>query len=140
MSYRKLIESQQYEHRICGMHQNLAVAIRDKIIRAKSESDQAAGAAKAIKANFENRLAKRDNASNGNSNENDNTNNNRLSFGLIVCSAIRDYQVLSNGHEDVIIYLLSDVTDIDSKQMTFVRNGIDGESIFKSLYKYDATS
>ena len=60
-----------------------------------------------------------------------------LSCGIIVGGAARDYHTECKGGEDVIVYLLSDPTNIDSKWLTFVKPGPHAEAILAALYKYN---
>jgi len=63
--------------------------------------------------------------------------------GVVFGSAGKDYVSHSQLDEDVVVYLLSDTIDIDSKMMTFIKDtlsGTDKNKVYDLLYKYDATN
>eukprot|EP01128_Nolandella_sp_AFSM9_P009253 TRINITY_DN5872_c0_g1_i1.p1 TRINITY_DN5872_c0_g1~~TRINITY_DN5872_c0_g1_i1.p1 ORF type:complete len:133 (+),score=26.28 TRINITY_DN5872_c0_g1_i1:230-628(+) len=128
MSYQALNTSPLYSHRICGMATPLVQAIRTA--NGKTEASDSEAIYTTIKRNFSQILSSSSLAGAA-----------TLSLGLYVGGALRDYSVLSSQDEDIIIYLLLDVTDIDSKQMTFVKNGAGNTpAIFQLLYKVDASA
>eukprot|EP01112_Ceratiomyxa_fruticulosa_P014309 TRINITY_DN4089_c0_g1_i5.p1 TRINITY_DN4089_c0_g1~~TRINITY_DN4089_c0_g1_i5.p1 ORF type:complete len:126 (+),score=20.59 TRINITY_DN4089_c0_g1_i5:406-783(+) len=120
-SYKKLLDNSNYEHRICGMHVNVAIGIREAH---KHNND---GEFTRIKDNLQALI---------------NTNYPGVSFGVAIGGYFTSYFNNSNGKEDIIIHFLSDVTNVDSKMMTFVSKNLLPEvmdGIFRLLYKHDAT-
>jgi hypothetical protein len=120
MSCKVLLDSVEYGHKVCGMHKNVAIEVR-KLIKAKDQD-----ALKHVGNKLKQRI--RD-AVVGD-----------FSIGIVFGFAFSDFLKDSKLDEDVIVVMISDPTDIDSKMMTFIRNGMNPkDKIFEALYKYDAT-
>ena len=110
-NYSSLLTSSEYEHRICGMHIDCAIFIREN--RGKEPLRTFANAVAA-------------------------GNNIGVWIGSVMGSPWAE-SVTYN--EDVIICFLSDITNIDSKQVTFVKNSLPNKGeIFDKYYKKDFVS
>ncbi|KAL6075067.1 hypothetical protein QOT17_003825 [Balamuthia mandrillaris] len=123
MSYRQLLDKPEYTHKVCGMHPNVA------------ETQQGGEAFAQLLDNIQHALSSSSSSSSSSP-----------SVGLGVGGALSDWwktKDLTNGADDVIVYLVSDVTNIDSKWMTFVHSRLPAKQkteIEQTLYKLDATS
>lgn len=118
---KTLFTIENLQHKICGMHINLARQVR------QCSQDQAQG----ISQNF--RSAVR-------------TIDPTLTVAVLIGGPIKaNFLELDGkqlGQQDVIIFLLSDVTDIDSKEITFIKGKLDSriiDKLYKTLYKLDAS-
>jgi len=122
MSYRNLIDKDPitHSHKICGMNANVAIQVRN----ARKEKNLTA--LEPLRQKFESKIG-----------------DSQISFGFGVGSALKDDLIQTNWKEDVILYLISDPTNIDSKMITFVKNSLPmnvADKIFANLYKYDASA
>jgi hypothetical protein len=64
---------------------------------------------------------------------------NKFNLGFIVCSGNKTlYKNYNQSENEIIICFLSDILDIDSKFMTFIKKDLkEINSIFDLLYKFD---
>eukprot|EP01080_Neovahlkampfia_damariscottae_P000456 gene456-6867_t len=122
ISYQQLMKNEQYIFKVSGMHKNNAHIVRDAIKSKQTIPDEF----KKIKTNIETLIP-------------------NFSVGVVFCSVMKDFIVDTNLDEDVITVFLTDVTDIDSKLMTFIRKDkkevdySDNSPIWTSLYRVDLT-
>ena len=160
--YKQLLENKDYERRVCGMHANLARAIRD-VHKQKKEQESTLFAQ--LKNKFHNRIcalgtftsqrkkamAEEDSNEEGGEKEAQGDDESDtitidtkdITFGIIVGGAVAAWWEGSSEGEDVVIYFLLDVENIDSKMITFVHKRLPAvvrEALYKATYKYDASS
>jgi len=113
-----------FQFKVCGMEVSLAQELRKTL---KKDDDSIASWAGEIQAKFLDTI--HSNVSND------------LSVGIALGGSMRSkfVQVDTDG-DDVIIFLLTDPTDIDSKQITFIRNTLTREqetAILNATYKFN---
>eukprot|EP01097_Dermamoeba_algensis_P005559 TRINITY_DN352_c0_g1_i2.p1 TRINITY_DN352_c0_g1~~TRINITY_DN352_c0_g1_i2.p1 ORF type:complete len:123 (-),score=22.67 TRINITY_DN352_c0_g1_i2:186-554(-) len=117
MSLQKLLVQQNYDHKICGMPKSLATFTRKHFIQEKSTEHLLLLKEKTI-SHLKTRLPSEN-----------------FSVGLVAGGAVHDCLKESDLNEEIIIFLLSDITDVDSKMVTFVKHGVNTK-IFEALYKF----
>jgi hypothetical protein len=69
--------------------------------------------------------------------------NSALRCGVVVTGAVREWWRDCVGDEEVVIFLLSDTTNIDSKWITCLSTKAaipNPEAVFQHLYKFDPTA
>ncbi|KAH3761452.1 hypothetical protein Pelo_6679 [Pelomyxa schiedti] len=123
--YTALMSDASLDHKVCGMHRNLAIAVRDAGPTGTTRLQE-------IEQALINRL--RD------------VVHHPLVVSVSIGTLFRDWhgsKTDSSHPLDVHIQLISDPLNVESKMMTFVRRGLPGpvsESVYSCLYKYDPTS
>jgi len=123
MNYRSFLENKQYQHKVCGMVPVLAEAVQ-QARKQKTETSVYPQLAASIRRRLQ-------------------TVSPTLTCGVMIGGAgadswWSDVDLLSDT--PVVVYLLSDITNIDSKFITFVKIGHpQAARIFERLYKHDAT-
>eukprot|EP00742_Colponemidia_sp_Colp-10_P001668 GILJ01001788.1.p1 GENE.GILJ01001788.1~~GILJ01001788.1.p1 ORF type:complete len:124 (-),score=12.95 GILJ01001788.1:373-744(-) len=112
------MSNERYEHRICGAHPQTVHRLRHAL-RSSSFETECQGMLLKVAELL-----------------NDNT------AGLAVGTALgKVYWQLIEGIEDVVLFFVLDVVDIDTKQITFVRRQLPNkELLFKHLYKADLSN
>jgi hypothetical protein len=122
MSYQKLLKDENYIFKVSGMHINNAHTVRNN----KPKESEMTKEYSNMKKNIEKLFPK-------------------LSIGVIFSGAMKDFCKECNMDEDIIAVFISDITDIDSKLMTFIRKDrkhvdfSEDSEIWKKLYRVDLT-
>eukprot|EP00696_Hemimastix_kukwesjijk_P015447 gnl/Hemi2/3651_TR1274_c0_g1_i1.p1 gnl/Hemi2/3651_TR1274_c0_g1~~gnl/Hemi2/3651_TR1274_c0_g1_i1.p1 ORF type:complete len:168 (+),score=53.79 gnl/Hemi2/3651_TR1274_c0_g1_i1:45-506(+) len=122
--YGRLLSSPAYEHRICGMHPAVAEAVRG----GRRVAGEGARVCAAVALRLQNIVT---------------SVHAGASSGVATGSAMGTWDSLSQGDEDVVVYLLSDPTNVDSKQITFVKTALPGPTqmaLYAALYKVNFLS
>eukprot|EP01111_Echinosteliopsis_oligospora_P011395 TRINITY_DN3755_c0_g1_i1.p1 TRINITY_DN3755_c0_g1~~TRINITY_DN3755_c0_g1_i1.p1 ORF type:complete len:132 (-),score=22.40 TRINITY_DN3755_c0_g1_i1:4-399(-) len=126
-----LMKDVKYEHKICGMYKDLAITVRTEFQQHQRNNAYISDAMDRCATNLKKRVA--------------DSSLQQYTVAVMMGGPIRTFHEnldsnLSTIEHDIIIYLLSDPTDIDSKQITFIHTNIDPETrnkIFNALYKYN---
>jgi hypothetical protein len=128
MSYRVLLQNKaEFESKICGMHANIAQAVREH----NRQEDRDPHFFDVLVENIVNMLHK--------------NVDKKLSVGIMFSSPFANYYSEADfDNNDVIVNLLIDNIDIDSKMMTFIRksgsvDSSENSPIWSALYRYDCT-
>jgi hypothetical protein len=128
MTYRLLLENKtDFESKICGMHANIAQAVRAHL----RDTDRSSTFFEPLVERIRDVLHRKVDPN--------------LSVGVMFSSPFANYHSDANFTDnDVIINLLVDEINIDSKMMTFIRkkknlDSSDSSPIWAVLYRFDCT-